>query len=147
VENIDRWRRQSSDGRQRASGVRGRRTAGNVRIGGRQRRGGGSVEGQRLNVDSIIGMGGAIHDRGRCAVEDAIATANDELPALDWLPSKSHARGNIIVIIWDVGSIQSERQGCRVLYRWLGHQFHVVANPEVERQMLRDLPVVLDKSS
>src|SRR5260370_41930926 len=99
VENVNRRGGERGAGWDRTYGVCHRSAAGDVGMRGRKRRGYRGVKGQRLHVDSVIGIGRAVHDGWRRAVENAVAATDDELRIRKWLPGKAKARGEVVVIV------------------------------------------------
>ena len=102
-------------------------------------------EGDGLNVNAVVGVRRADHDRRRAAVEEAVTGANDGAACLAGRPGHSQPRADIVVVNRNVVRevACSLQLGIRIQNRWLGHLLTVVAQAGVQGQRLHHTPLVL----
>src|SRR5258707_9941109 len=79
-------------------------------------------------------------------IEQSIAHANDSLAVTAWIPGEAEARRDIVVVAGN-SLAEAERFFRRVIHGsgWTKERlnFHVIANPVVQRQLAIDGPGIL----
>src|SRR4051794_15411467 len=132
IEGEDGRLRQRDAGRNRAVDVRVRRDE-------------RAAEAERLHVDAVVRMRRADHDRGRAAVEDAVAAANDGAAGGVRRPRKPKPRRDVVVVLGDFARVDARRGKLRISIAngWLRDFLEVVAQSGVDRQLRIELPFVV----